>query len=41
MRSEGDYKDGKVDKGVTYIVQEIVARCADGASCRVIASRIE
>ena len=32
------YRDGKVDKGEAYIIQEIFGRFADGASCRTIAA---
>lgn len=34
------YRDGKVDKGEAYIVQEIFGRFADGASCRTIAAEL-
>ena len=32
------YRDGKVDRGEAFIVQEIFGRFADGASCRTIAA---
>ena len=34
------YREGKVDKGEAYIVQEIFGRLADGASCRTIAAEL-
>ena len=34
------YREGKVDKGEAYIVQEIFGRLADGACCRTIAAEL-
>jgi DNA invertase Pin-like site-specific DNA recombinase len=34
------YRDGKVDRGEVFIVQEIFGRYADGASCRTIAAQL-
>lgn len=34
------YRDGKIDKGEAYIIQELFGRFADGASCRTIATEL-